>query len=167
MKKSILCVFLFSLVFPLFSVDFALTDLEKRVIKANPQEMASLVRNRGLERQFLAIFTRYEETEELEDIYPTFLKENPAANEADLQFMILKVGMIAALGSGQFDTVMEGLELVGFLKEFDTLLAEIEDQGIDSEELSMAKNSRYWKDCINFANSFDLEAFMGQRFPDY
>jgi hypothetical protein len=166
MKKAALCLFFFSFVFPLFSADFTLTALEKRIIKANSKEMASIVQDRGLEKQLLAVFMRYEdEAVELEDVYPAFLKENPSATEADIQSMILKVGMVSALGSGKFDTVQEGLELVGFLKEIDASIKQAEITGNNTEELNSLKNSRYWQDCVAFANSFDQETFMAQRFP--
>jgi hypothetical protein len=130
--------------------------------------MASIVQNRGLEKQLLDVFKRYEdESVELEDVYPAFRKENPSATEADLQFMVFKVGMIAALGSGSLDTVLEGLELLEFLKEFDAFIKMAEGEGVDTDELTSAKNSKYWQDCIAFANTFDNEAFMAQRFPEY
>jgi hypothetical protein len=168
MKKPVLCISLFFLVFPLFSIDFALTDLEKQIIKAGPGEMTVMVRNRGLEKQLLEIFVRYEdESVELDDLYPVFQREQPNATETDLQFMIFKIGLVSALGSGSLDTVLEGVEYLNFLKEFDGFLKMAESEGLDTEEFNAIKNSKFWKDCINFANSFESEAFIAQRFPEY
>jgi hypothetical protein len=168
MKKITLGLFLLVLSLPLFSLDFVLTNLEKQIIRANPQEMAAMVQNRRLEKQFFEVFKRYEDEDiELEDIYPIFRREQPNATEADLQFMIFKVGLVSALGSGDFDTVSEGMGLIEFCKEFDSFMKIAESEGVNTEELDSARKSKYWKDCIDFANSFDTEAFIASRFPEY
>ncbi|MDR1930089.1 MAG: hypothetical protein LBQ44_05595 [Treponema sp.] len=168
MKKTVLCLFLFTLTLPLFSSGFELTDLERRIIRANPAEMAVLVMNSGLESQFRAIYQRYEdEDDELENVYAAYRRENPQAVKEELQLMILKVGMITALGSGDLELVLNGLEIIEFCIGFSAMIEFAEGEAAGSEELDFLIKNRYMQDCVSFAKSFDSDAFMAQRFPGY
>jgi hypothetical protein len=161
MKKVLPAVLFLGILFPLFS--FELTDLEKRIIRAEPEEMLSLVLDRSMEGELLAIYRRYEDQAvDLEEVIEGYIAAFPGATDEECQFMLYKLGLVTALGSGDQQTVYYGLELLMFCIQINTMAAMEELP----EDFAGLINSEYWKDCTEFAGLFDSESFMDERFPE-
>jgi hypothetical protein len=163
MKKVVVAVLFLGILSPLFS--FELADLEKRIIRSDPEEMLSIVLDRSREGELLAIYQRYEDqSADLEEIIESYLAAFPGTTDEECQFMLFKLGLVTALGSGDRQTVYSGLELLMFCIQINAM-ASMEEL---PEDFANLINSSYWKDCAEFSELFDSESFMTERFPgDY
>jgi hypothetical protein len=160
MKKTVWAVLFLGMVAPLFC--FELSDLEKRIIQAKPEEMLSIVLDRTMEAELLAIYQRYEETTvDLEEVVEGYMDAFPGATDEECQFMLFKLGMVTALGSGDRQTVYYGLDLLMFCDQINAMAA-IEEL---PEDFAALIDSGYWKDCTEFVELFDSESFIAERFP--
>jgi hypothetical protein len=160
LKKLLAALFLLGFLTPLFS--FELTDLEKRIIRAGPEEMLSIVLDSSMESQLLAVYQRYEEDIDLEEVVAGYMDAFPEVSEEDCQFMLFKLGLVSSLGCGDWQTVYYGLDLLMFCIQINTM-ADMEEL---PEEFADLINSAYWQDCTGFSRLFDSESFMAARYPD-
>jgi hypothetical protein len=160
MKKILAALLFLGFLSPLFS--FELTDLEKRIIRSEPEEMLSIVLDRSLEGQLFAIYRRYEDLDvDLEEVVESYMTAFPGTNDEECQFMLFKLGLVTSLGSGDWQTVYDGLQLLMFCIQINTMV----DMEELPEEFADLVNSSYWQDCTSFSRLFDYESFMDERFP--
>ena len=158
MKKLFLLSFIF-ISGQIFSQN--LSDLERQIIMASPEEMLQIVHNRSLESELNSIYEYFEnsDSDDLVEIYSSYF---PGITEEECMFLMIKLILVASLGSGNeygFDMGLDILEMCGDFESSDiTGLSEIEQALV---------NSTYWKDCMAFYKMFDVEAFIQDRFPEY
>jgi hypothetical protein len=156
--KRFFAVFLLGFCFsPLFS--FEPSYLERRIILASPEEMIGIVQDRSLEAQLLEICERYEKTQDvlIEALQSAF----PGTSMEECQLMLFKLGLVSYLGSGDRAVVYQGMDLLIFCLQVDSMIA----LGEAPEEFGELFNNRYWKDCVEFGNAFDSDAFLQERLP--
>jgi hypothetical protein len=160
MKNGFFAVLLLGFCFsPLFS--FESSYLERRIILASPEEMVGIVQDRSLEAQLLEICERYEETQDLNGLVEALQNAFPGTSMEECQIMLFKLGLVSFLGSGDRDLVYQGMDLLIFCLQADSMVA----LGEAPEEFGELFNSRYWKDCVEFGKVFDSDAFLQERFP--
>jgi hypothetical protein len=158
-KLFVLCIFL------LFGKElFAqnLSALERQIILAAPEEMLRMVLDPGMEAGLCALFEKIEELE-ADEIFPAYMAAFPGITEDECAFIILKVALIAALGSGNEYGVDIGLDILDYCEEVDSM-ADLAHLPEDIQELM---KSPYWQDCIAFYRIFDYEVFFTERYPEY
>jgi len=159
MKKTVvLLLFIFSVI-PLFTQE--LSVLEKRIIMAGPEEMLLLVMDRSMEKDLHSIISRYEEIDDIaEELFTTFKTTYPGTAEEEYEIMLLKLFLVSALGSADWDNVSDCMGMLEFLS-----IAEALSEMMDpTEETEAYMNSKYWKDCIAFAKLFDSDSYIKERF---
>ena len=158
MKRFCIPLFLFIIAGHLFAQGFS--ALERRIVLAGPEEMLRLVLDRSLEKEMLAIINHFEDQggeETLSAISAAF----PGIREDECSFLLIKLALVASLGSGDEDVVETGMDIleflgmIDFMKDFDEM----------DDDLQAFLESSYWKDCIAFFHLFDADAFLEERFP--
>ena len=160
MKRFFIPLLLFFFAAGLFAQN--LTPLEKQIISAGPEEMLNLVMDRNKESELNLLYNHIEEMT-LEEIILAYSVPFPEITEEECMFIILKVALVAALGSGDKLGVSTGLDILEFCDEIDSMT----DTAYLPEELKALTESSYWKDCIAFYHLFDPESFLKERFPGY
>ena len=161
MKKIVIFLCLLFAIVPLFAYDFS--ALEKRIMAADPEEMRRIVLDRSLESELNAIFKRIEAIGDTpEDITDACKTVFPGLTDEEYLLMLVKLILIAALGSGDYKTVTECSELFVSLTQFEAMLELMEP----TEETPAFFNNRYWEDCIGFAALFDYDSFIAERFGE-
>jgi hypothetical protein len=164
MKKPaavLLFFFLYAGAFAQETEGFTLTELEKRIVLASPEEMLDIVLDPAMERPLRAIYLRYEEGD-LEVISAAYLAAFPGTDETECQVMLLKLGLVSSIGSGDRELFDQGMEALDFCATIDTMLASGE---VPQDIAALAGNIR-WRDCVAFAGLFDADSFIARRFPD-
>ena len=165
MRKICIVLFLFFLCGSLFTLE--LSDLEKQIITAEPEEMVTLVHNRGLEKEMNSIFNRLEENAEYsehEDMIDACMAAFPGNTEEECSIMLLKLLVVSTLGSGIRDNVYNGMEFLEYCMFLNSMIEYMDEA--DNEEFLVIAASSYWKDLLAFAVLFDSEAFILERFPE-
>ena len=159
MKK--LFVFLFFAVFlpPLFS--FELSSLARQIITAEPEEMLALVLDETYQEALNGICRQLEE-QDSDDIIEAFKNTYPGITDNEVMFIVLKLGLVAALGSGGREYLDTALEIVEFCEQVESMtgLAEM------PEDLLVLTESKYWKDCLAFIKLVDIDSLLMERFPE-
>ncbi|MCL1812454.1 MAG: hypothetical protein FWG29_02900 [Treponema sp.] len=157
------------LFFPLLLVFLAaelfaqnLTALETRIISAGPEEMLRMVMDRNLEQDFLDIYYKFEDRE-FHEFFPEYMAVFSGVTEEECLFIVLKVALVAALGSGDIYSTEEALDFLDFFGEISS--AENRSEMPD-DLLELMESSRYWQDIIAFYRILDPEAFFRKRFPE-
>lgn len=140
----------------------SLTPLERQIIMAGPEEMLRMVMDPGMEQGLRSLFTKIEETE-ADDIFPAYMDTFPGITLDECVFIILKVALISALGSGDEYGIEMGFDILDFFEEIDS----IEDISHLPDDILEYMESSYYQDCISFYRIFDPETFLQERFPDY
>lgn len=139
-----------------------LTALERKIVMASPEEMLNMVMDRNYQQELLRIFTGLEEMD-VDEVFPVYMAEFPGITKDECLYIILKVALIAALGSGDENGLETGFDILGFCEEIDS----ISNSSELPEELQDLVESSYWQDCIAFYRMFDSEVFLKERFPEY
>ena len=141
-----------------------LTVLERQIIQAKPEEMVRMVMDHSLEKELQRIYSKIELLE-VDDVFPEYMAAFPGISEEECLFIILKVAIVSALGSGDEYGIENAFDILDFCEEIDSMI--IEDYLQLPEDVRALMESPYWQDCIAFYRIFDPEVFFRERFPEY
>ena len=159
MKKLYVLLLLAFLAAPLFTQN--ISALERQIVMAGSEEMLRLINDRTLEKELHSIFSHFQEDER--EVISDYMAVFPGINILESFFIILKVGIVAALGSGDENYIEAALDAFDYFDEFDS----IEDFSDIPNEMLEALESPYWQDLYGFYRIFDLDAFIKKRYPEF
>ena len=129
---------------------------------AAPEEMLRMVTDRSLEKEMFGIINHFDNQDKWE-IISAIVAAFPGTSEDEGEFLIIKLALVASLGSGDEEFIEMGIE---FLESLEMIELMIDDYMID-EDIKAFVESSYWKDCVAFSRLFDANAFLKERFPGY
>ena len=141
-----------------------LTALERQIILAEPEEMYRMVMNRSLEKDLQNVYNKIEFLE-VDDVFPEYMAAFPGISEEECMFIILKVAIVSALGSGDEYGIENAFDILDFCEEIDSMSME-EFLKLPIEVQVLMQNP-YLQDCIAFYRIFDPEVYFKERFPGY
>ena len=123
-----------------------------------------MIMNRSLANELQSIYNKIEMME-VDDVFPEYMAAFPGISEEECMFIILKVAIVSALGSGDEYGIENAFDILDFCAEIDSMSRE-EFLQLPAETRSLME-SPYWQDCIAFYRIFDPEMYFSERFPEY
>ena len=108
------------------------------------------------------IYSNFEDSDP-EEIILSYLDIFPGITEEEGSVLLIKLILVASLGSGSEDGIYMGLEILEICSEFESM----RNMGEIPADLQFLTNNPYWNDCLAFYKLFDPDEFIEERFPEW